>query len=152
MPNAISHLESIYNNPFVFSSIIYHFFSNIALKDKNILLSYLVLPLVLYPETQKFLKNSNIRSSIFTMTSNRKNIYGLEERIIQYGDITNMCIQHNIDNNIFSIQTNLSVVVNNGKSVKTYNANHVKAAQKLGKLLSPYDVVTCYRTLGVKRI
>lgn len=49
MSSPTEYLEIIHNNPFAFSKVFYIFFSELEPIENNVLLSYLLLPLVLYP-------------------------------------------------------------------------------------------------------
>ena len=77
MSNAIQSFAIIHNNPFIFSPIFPVFYSAISHKPKSLLLSYLVLPIVLFPESKKFLVNARSTSSMRTLVSERDRLYGL---------------------------------------------------------------------------
>lgn len=156
MSNAIESFAVIYNNPFIFGALFPSFYSSLGEKPKGILLSYLVLPLVLYPASLKFLMNAKSTSSMRTMVGKpgeRDRLYGLEERIAEYRELTNMSIQHEIDIGMFSIDENLSVNVNSHRSNNSPGfPDYQKAASRLGHLFAPFDVPTIYRILGVKKL
>jgi hypothetical protein len=156
MSNAIQSFAVIHNNPFIFGPLFPSFYGSLGEKPKGILLSQLVLPLVLYPASQKFLVNAKSTSSVMTMVGKpgkRDRLYGLEERIAEYRELTNTSIQHEIDIGVLSIDENLSVDVNSYRSINpSYFSDYRKAASRLGYLFAPFDVPTIYRILGVKKL
>jgi hypothetical protein len=156
MSNAIQSFAVIYNNPFIFGPLFPSFYKSLGEKQKGILLSYFVLPLVLYPASLKFLVNAKSTSSIMTMVGKpgkRDRLYGLEERIAEYRELTNISIQHEIDIGMLSIDKNLSASVNSYRSTKSLGfSDYQKAASRLGYLFAPFDVPTIYRILGVKKL
>jgi hypothetical protein len=115
MSNAIQNLGVLYNNPFIFGPILRSFFESLGGKSRSILLSYLVLPLVLYPESHVLLvKRADSRRSIRNLVGvpgKRDPIYGIEERIAGFRELTNLSIQYSVDIGVFSVDNNLSVNV-----------------------------------------
>src|ERR1700728_2186022 len=97
MSNAIQSLRVLHNNPFIMAPIFPSFFKSLGEKRNGILLAYLILPLVLPPASRKFLTNAKSTSSLMTLAGKpgmRERLYGLEERIVEYREITNVTIQH----------------------------------------------------------
>ena len=114
MSNAIQSLGVLHNNPFIFGPIFRSFFESLGDKSKSILLSYLVLPLVLYPESHSLLVGAASRRSIRTLVGapgKRDPIYGLGERIAEYRELTNPSLQYAVDIGVLKIDENLSVDV-----------------------------------------
>ena len=155
------YFDSIYdinNNIFVFTPIIVAFYKNLKPIPKNILLAYLVLPMVLYEDSQRKIKNSNVRSNIFSFINNKDKdkkelIYGLENRIQKYKDITNKCIIYAINQKWLEINEDLSVRYLKDVENKLANLeNAYKAASKLHNIFKDFDVVTIYKYLGVKKL
>lgn len=153
MSNAIQHFGIIYNNPFVLGPVFPSFFKSLGKKPKGFLLSYLVLPLVLYPSSRTFLLRSRSTSTIRTLMSKRERIYGLNERIAEYWGLTNKSFQHAVDIGILEIDETLSVNVVSDFPLDTmFVPDPITAAGRLGLLFNPFDVPTVYRMLGVKKI
>lgn len=157
--DSIKNISIIYNNPFIFSPIFVEFYSSISQKEKNILLSYLVLPLTLYHPSQSAIKNSQAgsRSTIYSVFSERKTeerVFGLEERIKSYKSLTNNSLQYAISSGMLILNEDLSVSVKNPKlaNKKLCQKDSLTAARKLGRLFAQYDIPTCYGILGVKEI
>ncbi len=151
--NLISYnYEILYYSPFILAPILESFYETADDQPRNVLLSYLVLPLTLSPSSQNFLKNSNITSSLRTFTKNRENLFGLPERVQEYRDITNICIQLAINAGGIRIkEADLSIeFINKNLDASSSPKNAIKAAQKFGKILKPLDIPSIYRFLGVK--
>jgi len=153
MSTAIDSYTIIHNNPFILSPLFELFYASLPKKPKNILLSYLVLPLVLYPPSRLFLARAKAGSSIRTMGKKRERLYGLSERMEEYKDLTNLCIQHVIDSSSIGIEEDLSVLVNGPRLDESLcPGTSARAARKLGTLFGPYEIPAIYRSLGVKAL
>lgn len=153
MSNAIRSFTVIHNNPFILAPLLELFYAALPKRPKNILLSYLVLPLVLFPPSQSFLAGARANSSIRTMVKGRERLYGLCERVEEYKALTNLCIQHAVDSGSIAIEEDLSVLT----IIPRLDASlcpraSAKAASKLGILFAPYEIQTIYRSLGVKAL
>lgn len=154
MIKRIEHLYKLYNNLFEYLPIIYSFYKEYIGKEKDILLSYLILPLTLNEDSRTKLLNTNVRSSLFTFCKESNHLIGLSDKVKQYEQITNDCIQYGIDNGVFQISEDLQITVNNQFDMKNphlikVNTNKTKAAEKLSYILKSYDIPTVYRYLGV---
>lgn len=123
------YVDSIYkvnNNIFVLAPLFVAFYQNLKPTSKNLLLSYLVLPLILYKTSQQKIKTSNNRSSIFSFLNSkektkRENVYGLPKRVQEYKEITNQCILYAIENKWLKLNDDLSVVVLKEQKNNTHN-------------------------------
>ena len=153
MSKFVDSVFIIHNNPFILSSIIIEFFKNTIPKSNNILLAYLVLPLVLNEDSRKNLQKVMVTSSIHTFSKKRDNFYGLPERVNVYKEMTNKIIQYAIDNNLIKINEDLSVhvICNSVITVKNLE-DYIKASFNLHKIFKDLDVVTIYRLLGIKSL
>jgi hypothetical protein len=150
MSNAIHHLQTLHNNPFIFAPALVAFFETLGNKEKSLLLGYLILPMTLHLPSREFLENSIRTSSIRTMLKDRARIYGLNERITQYREMVNITVQYLL--NIGSLQLNeqLSVSIFDKKLMDSPSPKGIiKAASNLGKLFRPYEVPMIFRMLGV---
>lgn len=158
MNKFIDSVYKIHNNPFVFTSLIVAFYENLEQKQKNILLAYLVLPLVLNERSKQTLQTVRTTSNIHTFIdskdkSKRENVFGLPERIKNYREITNQCIQHAIDNQWIKVNDDLSIEFLKKVENKVENLNlSFKASTNLHKIFKDLDVVNIYRLLGVKEL
>ena len=153
MSNLVDNVYKIHNNPFVLTPLIIEFFKHSKQEPKDILLAYLVLPLVLYEKSQHSLVFARSTSSTHTFTRKKENLFGLPERVERYKGITNQCLQYALDNKIIKINEDLSVEVieKNIVSIKSLK-RALKASENLHKIFRDLDVVAIYRLLGVKGI
>lgn len=150
MSDPLHHLRVLHNNPFIFASTFTNFFQSLGEKERGFLLAYLVLPMTLYPPSREFLQKSKSISSIRTMLKKQKIIYGIEERVTRYRNMTNTTIQYLQDARDIAFDDRLSVSVAEQQSVDTSSPEGVvKAAQRLALLFRPYDVSMVFRMLGV---
>jgi tRNA U34 5-carboxymethylaminomethyl modifying GTPase MnmE/TrmE len=158
MNKFIDNVYKIHNNPFVLTPLIVSFYEKLEQKPKNILLAYLILPLVLNERSKQTLQNVNKNSSIHSFMDSkdkakRENVFGLPERIQNYIEITNQCIQYAIDNQYIKIKEDLSIEFLRKVNNKVENLNQsFKASSNLHKIFRDLDVVTIYRLLGVKEL
>lgn len=146
-------IYQIHNNPFVLAPLFVEFFRHIQPKSKNILLAYLVLPLVLHEDSRQSLFHAKTTSSIHTFNNKKENLFGLHERIRLYKNLTNQCIQYAIDNQMIKINENLivEVLITKNKTVENLKES-LKASSNLYKVFRDLDVVAIYRLLGVKEL
>ena len=154
MIKRIENLYTLYNNVFEHIPIIYAFYNEYNGIDNDILLSYLILPLVLNEASRKKLLHSNSRSSIFTFCKDSGTFSGLSDMVKLYESITNDCIQYGIDNLVFSITEEMKVIINKETDTESFgllnNQNDkIRAAEKFAALIKCYDIPTIYRNLGV---
>lgn len=153
MSKFVNSIYQIHNNPFVLAPLFVEFFRHIHPKPKNILLAYLVLPLVLHEDSKQSLVHARTTSSIHTFSKKKENFFGLQERIQLYKDLTNKCIQYTIDNQMIKISENLIVEVLITKNNTVENLKEsLKASSNLHKIFRDLDVVAIYRLLGVKEL
>lgn len=158
MNKFIDNVSKIHNNPFIFTPLIVVFYEKLGKKPKNILLAYLVLSLVLNERSKQTLQNVNSRSSIHSFIDSkdkakRQNVFGLPDRIKNYKEITNQCIQHAIDNQWIRVNEDLSIEFLKKVENKVENLNQsFKASSNLHKIFRDLDVVAIYRLLGVKEL
>jgi hypothetical protein len=153
MSNAIESFHELHYSPYVLAPIFEGFFSTAASQRNSFLLSYIVLPLTLYPTSRTFLKNANKNSSLVTLWREPDRLYGLAGRVEQFREITNLCIQFCIDRETLEIGEDLAVIsIARSLDVNAAPVDSVRAAEKLGDLLKPLDVPAVYRLLGVKQL
>ncbi|MCG3689103.1 three component ABC system middle component [Aliarcobacter butzleri] len=158
MSKYVNSVYKLNNNIFVLAPLFVSFYKNLKPNPKNLLLSYLVLPLVLYKTSQEKIKNSNKTSSVFTFLDSkdkdkRANVYGLPKRVQEYREITNQCILYAIENKWLKLNDDLSVIIleEQKNSISSLD-DAFKASSKLCNIFQDLDVVSIYRQLGVKEL
>lgn len=153
MSKIVEYTHVIYNNPFVLTQLILSFYKNYKGEHNDILLSYLIFPLTLHAQSCENIKGATSRSRIVKLTDDKDSIAGLPERVAEYKNLTNMCLQYAIDNKLIEI-------IDMRVKVKAYSAirtspdlkKSIKAASKLSNIFGTLDVVSIYKLLGIKKL
>lgn len=151
MSSVIDALYTLKYNPFKYSEHIASFYQSMSGVDNNLLLSPLIIPLCSHPHFQeKFLRlvfGKKNRSSIWNIFDDKKHLYDLQERVIEFRELTEQSIQYCLINDWLLLdKERLSFVFT--ASNKAFDQQ--KNATNLGKLLKNESVVEVYRILGVK--
>lgn len=153
MIKRFEHLYTIYNNAFKYTPIIHSFYKEYCGQDKDILLSYLILPLVLSEQSRESLIHSNSKSNLYTFCRKKENLIGLPQMIKEYKSITNECIQYGCDRGLFEISASLHVsALESTNNISFVESAEFKAAQKFAVLIKTTDIPTIYRYLGVAEL
>jgi hypothetical protein len=153
MANAIDSYGTLYFSPFVLAPLITRFYEKSAPQPHNVLLTYLVLPMVLYPSSRGFLKNAKRTSTLWTFCKERERLYGLANRVQEYRELSSKCLQLAIDSRTLRIESDLSVsFVDEQVNSVACQKDTLTAAKNLAAILSPFDIPTVFRSLGVKRL
>ncbi|OGS81659.1 MAG: hypothetical protein A2061_10005 [Gallionellales bacterium GWA2_59_43] len=150
MGDPIQHLRVLHNNPFIFSSAIAAFFGSLGEKEQALLLGYLVLPITLHLPSRKYLGKARANSSLRTMLQDRSRLYGLDERVGRYREMSNATLQYLLSIGGISVNELLVVTIAEQQPMDGPTPEGmIKAARQLGNFFSPYDVPTVFRMLGV---
>lgn len=146
------HLYTLHRTPFALAPVIQSFYQHWEPVEKDILLSYLILPIVTYKPMHAFLNRARRDSSIRTLASDATRLIGLAMRVEEFKPITNAAMLILTAENSLEITPELSVrslqkpqSINSDKSLLRYS-------QKLAMVLSGENVVSIYRMLGVKSL
>jgi len=148
----IEHLFTIQRSPIVLAPLIHQFYVSSQLREKDLLLSYLILPMVLYPSMQKYLLNVRKNSTLRTMCSEQSRLVGLTYNVQQSKPLTHAAMLVLKAEQSIEITDELSV--KSVRDVKIDNANpkQLEAAHRLAMIFSEIDIVSIYRTLGFKSL
>lgn len=154
MIKRIEYLYTLYNNIFAYTPLLHSFYEEYIGQDKDILLSYLILPLVLNETSRNKLVKLTARSSLFTFCKYEECIIGLPERIKQYKAVTNDCIQYGVDRGLFTVSDSLHIEVSKLENSENFIVDNdkIKAAKKIAMILKSFDIPTIYRNLGVAEL
>lgn len=146
------HLYTLHRTPFALAPVVQSFYQHWEPVEKDILLSYLILPIVTYKPMHAFLNRARRDSSIRTMASDAERLIGLAMRVEEFKPITNAAMLILTAQNSLEITPELSVrslrkpqSINSDKSLLKYS-------QKLAMVLSGENVVSIYRMLGLKSL
>ncbi|CAB5494949.1 three component ABC system middle component [Bathymodiolus thermophilus thioautotrophic gill symbiont] len=153
MSKYIDSVHKKHNNIFVLTPLIVEFYKELQSNPKNILLAYLILPLVLHADSRQTLKFVNKTSSIHSYRKYNKNLFGLPYRIECYKEMTDKCLQYALSQKWLEISDDLSVKVLKEQQNEYSNlSDSFKAANNLHKVFKDMDVVAIYRLLGIKKL
>lgn len=148
----IDHLFTLQRTPFALAPVIHQFFEFSDAKEREVLLSYLVLPMVLYPPMRTFLMGARATSSLRTMCKEQSRLVGLAARVQDFKPLTNAALLILSAERSIEVADNLSV-----KSIGKVRAENAKkeflqAGRNLATVFAGEDVVSIYRTLGLKSL
>ena len=152
MNTAADHLYTLHRNAFALAPVIQSFYLNRGAIEKDVLLSYLVLPLVSFPAMQDYLHTANRTSSIRTMTSESSRLIGLSLRISEYEPITNKALLILRSDESLQLSDDLSVRVSENRNSENADPKILRYARQLAMVFRNESVVTIYRMLGLKSL
>ena len=151
--SAIHHYVTFARSPLLLAPVIESFFQSLPQKTNNILLGYLVLPIVLYPPSRSFLQSANSRSTIRSFCDTRSRLAGLPQRVLELRSTSSLAMQNSIDCMHLILRSDLSLkYVTSHKDLEGSMVNEIKAAKRLAILLESCDIPAAYRLLGVKNL
>lgn len=148
----IDHLFTLQRTPFALAPVIHRFYEFSDAQEKDVLLSYLVLPMVLYPPMRTYLLGARATSSLRTMCKEQSRLVGLAARVQDFKSLTNASML------ILTAERNIEVAddlsVRSIREVRAANAKKelLEAGRKLAIVFAGEDVVSIYRTLGLKSL
>ncbi|MCP5213363.1 MAG: hypothetical protein H6998_20790 [Hahellaceae bacterium] len=150
MSSIVGALYELKYNPFVYGAYIASFYTTAGDMENNLLLAPLVIPLCSHPVFGKAISGAVFgdkkQSSIWSIFKDRAKLYDLQERIDEFQDLTEQCIQYCLVNDWLSVdeeRLSLSSCIDSPFTIQ-------KSAEKLGRLFSGQSVVEIYAFLGVK--
>ncbi|MCY1520956.1 hypothetical protein D9M68_557510 [compost metagenome] len=146
------HLYTLHRTPFALAPVIQSFYHHWEPVEKDILLSYLILPLVTYKPMHAFLNRARRDSSVRTMASDASRLIGLAMRVEEFKPITNAALL--ILNAEKSLEITPELSVRSIQKPRSVNSDKslLKYSQKLAMVLSGENVVSIYRMLGLKSL
>ncbi|WP_414869835.1 three component ABC system middle component [Pseudomonas sp. IT-347P] len=150
--SAADHIYTLRRTPFALAPVIQSFYDHWDPTEKDILLSYLILPLITYKPLHKFLHYAGKKSSLRTMMQEPERLLGLELRIEEFKPITNAAL--------LILRSEMRLVINEDMSVATLgkvqekNSDEklLKYARKLAVVFTGENVLSIYRSLGLKSL
>lgn len=148
----IDHLFTLQRSPIALAPVIHHFYQLSKARERDVLLSYLVLPLVLYPPMRSFLVNANVTSCLRTMCDKRERLVGLVDRVEQFKPLTHAALLVLTTEGSITFTDRMSV--NSVGEVRRANAKPelINAAKGLATICADEELITVYRMLGVKSL
>lgn len=150
--NAADHIYTLRRSPYTMAPIIHSFYDHWDPSERDVLLSYLILPLLTYKPLQKFLHRAGKKSSLRTLMLEPERVLGLEQRIEEFKPITNAALMILRSEDRLKLNDDLSVETM-GKIQKTHaDEKLLTYARKLAVVFSGDNVVSIYRSLGLKSL
>lgn len=148
----IEYLYTLQRTPYTMAPIIHQFYKHSTPRDRDLLLSYLVLPMVLFPPMRKFILNSTKRSTLRTLCQDQRRIVGLTNRVQELKPLTHASML--VLTAERGIEVSPALSVKSIRAVQTANTSrdYLDAGRKLAIIFSDADVVSIYRTLGFKAL
>ena len=145
------YIQVLNTNPFFCGLILQSFYKGFGKKHCDILLQYLVLPIVLYGETRKTLSEINIKTDLDRyVEKNKLSLLELQDRIEQFKKLTNLAMIYL--HNKAKIKLDAEIEVIESINYETFSddlKNYLKASYYLGCLLSNSDTPSICKTLNV---
>lgn len=152
MSSIVDALYELKYNPFEYGPYLASFYYSLNVSKNNLLLAQLVIPLCSHPFFSKKISGAVFgdkkQSSIWSIFEERAKLYDLQERIDEFQDLTEQCIQYCLVNDWLSVDEHL-LSLRKGNEVESVFTQR-KSAEKLGRLFSGHSVVEIYAFLGVK--
>lgn len=148
----VQHLYTLQRSPFALAPVIHQFYDGSAPRERDLLLSYLILPMVLYPAMQKYLLAAKSTSSLRTLCKEQSRLVGLVHNTARFKPLTHAALL------VLKAERNIEITdalaVKSVGDVRHVNAveKHLGAARRLSMIFSDADVVSIYRMLGFKSL
>lgn len=153
MSKFIENISTLQNNTFALTPLLVSFYKNLKPTDKNILLAYFVLPLVLNNEFLEKIQKITTASNLSRITRDKDIMAGFEERFYFYKEQTNMCLQYAIDCRYIEVNKNLIVTVinDNNRPADTRLDKSLRLASQLSNIFTK-NVINTYYAFGIKAL
>lgn len=153
MSKLSENIHILHNNPFILTPLLIEFYKESRPQKNNILLSFLIFPMLLHLSSWNTLKTKNKNRTIITFRKKgNEKLFGLATRLEEYKKMTSLCIQYGIDNKKIAIQEDMSISILEEMDYDEYYSGYIKASANLAIMLNHHDVVSIYRLLGLKKI
>ena len=153
MSKFIENISTLQNNTFALTPLLVSFYKNLKPTDKNILLAYFVLPLVLNNVFLEKIQKITTASNLSRITRDKDIMAGFEERFYFYKEQTNMCLQYAIDCRYIEVDENLTVTVINAdnRSMDIRLDKSLRLASQLSNIFTK-NVTNTYYAFGIKAL
>ena len=154
MSNIISEVIKIKYNSFTMAPVLLSYYESCKVKRDNVLLVYLLFPVILSSDWMQSSPRVQIRSRLEAwVRDNRLHIEGLPERLQTFQHLSETTLQYCIDMQYAIVDENNNVVVvNNPFKAKGRKSHFEDSATRFAKLLGSNSPTTIYSTLGIKEL
>ncbi len=148
----IDHLFTLQRSPFAVAPIIHQFYKHSTPHKRDVLLSYLVLPMVLYPPMRDYLLTVRSTSSLRTLCKNQARLVGLTVRVQEFKPLTHAAMLVLKAEQGIEVTDDLAVKAIGEVRTANTNQEQLEAGRRLALICKGVDVVSIYRTLGFKSL
>ena len=151
MNNIISDIVKIKYNSFKLAPVVLSYYENCQVKKDNILLLYLLFPIVLNRDWIMGSPRVQKRSRLETwVRDNKIHVEGLPERISTFQRLSETTLQYCVDMEYIKVDEKNNVIVkyNPFKGKERF----VASAIRLTKLIGSSTPAKVYATLGIKKL
>lgn len=152
MASPIEHLFTLQRSPIAMAPVIHKFFASSQPRERDVLLSYLVLPMVLYPAMQEYLLKVIKTSNLRTLCKDQSRLVGLTQNVQQFKSLTHAALLVLKAEQSIEITGDLTVKSIGDVNAANANPKQLEAARRLSMVCAEADVVSIYRTLGFKSL
>jgi hypothetical protein len=153
MKKITENISIIHNNIFVLTPLLVSFYKNYHGKKNDLLLSYLILPIVLNQKCIEKLQKIRTDSNLIRLVADKDCMAGFAERFEFYKHITNQCIQYAIDCGYIKIDNlQVKVIKNEIQFTDSSLSDSMNLASNLFKLFKSLDVINIYLKFGIKKL
>ena len=150
MSNIISDVVKIKYNPFTLAPAMLSYYETCQVNHDNMLLMYLLFPVVLNSDWMAKLPRVQSRSRLETWVKNNQlHIEGLSERMTTFQHLTETTLQYCIDMEYVRVDEKNNVTVVRNPYKKGY---FMDAAIRLTKLIGNSSPAKIYATLGIREL
>ncbi|WP_084676948.1 three component ABC system middle component [Massilia niastensis] len=148
----VEHLFTLHRSPIALAPVIHQFFASSQPRERDFLLSYLVLPMVLYPAMQEYLLTVRKTSNLRTLCKEQSRLVGLTRNAQQFKPLTHAAMLVLKAEGKIEITDGLTVKTAGDVTTDNANPNQLEAARRLSIIFAEVDIVSIYRTLGFKSL
>ncbi len=150
MSNIISEVVKVKFNPFTLAPVVLSYFENCQVKRDNVLLLYLLFPVVLNSDWIGGSPIAQKRSRLETWVKDNKiHIEGLPERITTFQRLSETTLQYCIDMEYVALDNKNNVVVKENPYKKS---RYTDSAVRLTRLIGSSSPAKVYATLGIREL
>lgn len=150
MSNIISDVVKIRYNSFTLAPAMLSYYQTCQVKQDNILLMYLLFPVMLNSDWIHSLPRVQSRSRLETwVKDNKLHIEGLSERMTTFRVLTETTLQYCIDMGYVELDGKNNVKVMSNPFERGY---FMDAATRLTKLIGDSTPAKIYATLGIREL
>lgn len=151
MSNIISEVVKIKFNSFTLAPAMLSYYENCQVKRDNVLLLYLLFPVVLNSDWIGGSPRAQKRSRLETwVKENRIHVEGLPERISTFQRLSETTLQYCIDMEYAKVDEKNNVVVT--KNPFKNKGGFIDSAIRLTRLIGNSTPAKVYATLGIKEL